>query len=344
MRVAIAGASGYTGLELIRLLTKHPKIKLTAITSEQYAGQAYSSVFPSLQPLVKISLTSLAPENLAQKADLIFTALPHKEAMAVVPFFINRQKRVVDLSADFRFSSKKTYEKWYQKHTAPELLPRAVYGLPEFNRTKIKKAKLIACPGCYPTSVLIPLLPLLREKVIYPGSIIVDAKSGVTGAGRSLKLTSLYSEISESLKPYSVANHRHQPEIEEQLSLVAGKSVSITFVPHLVPMNRGILSTIYVKLKRPLHTATLDSLFEKYYGREKFIRIFPSGKMPQTGWVRGSNYCDIGYTLHGNNKQLILTSAIDNLIKGAAGQAVQNLNIMMGFAEETALDHQPLYP
>jgi N-acetyl-gamma-glutamyl-phosphate reductase len=344
IRAAIIGASGYTGLELVRLLIRHPKVSLTALTSEKYAGQSFGSVFPSLVPHINIELESLSPKSIAKKADFIFTALPHKEAMDVVPIFIQDKKNVADLSADFRFSNKKTYELWYQQHTAPELLPQAVYGLPELNRPRIKKASLVAIPGCYPTSALIPLIPLFKEEVISPKNLIVDSKSGMTGAGRSLNVASLFSEVSESFKAYNAASHRHQPEMEEQLSEVYGKSVSLTFTPHLVPMNRGILSTIYVDLKYSMSNDTIQSIFMKHYSKEKFIRVFPQGMLPQTGGVRGSNYCDIGFVLHSKNKKLILISAIDNLIKGASGQAVQNMNIMLRFPEETGLEHVPLYP
>lgn len=342
MKVAVVGATGYTGLELVRILSQHPKVKITALTSESYSGQAYSSVFPALYSLVNTRLETLNPEKIAGKADFIFTAVPHKEAMQVVPFFIKEKKKVVDLSADFRFSKKDTYEKWYQKHTAPDLLQMSVYGLPEINRKKIRRAKIVANPGCYPTSIILPLAPLLKEDIISTLDIIADSKSGVTGAGRSLITSSLFCEVSEGFKPYSIMKHRHQPEIEEQLSLISGKAISITFAPHLVPTNRGILSTIYVALKRSAKSKTIKSIFEQFYKKEKFVRIFPEGTLPNTGWVRGSNYCDIGFCING--KRLVLVSAIDNLVKGASGQAVQNMNIMMGFKEDTAIDQIPIYP
>ena len=341
--VAVIGASGYSGLELVRLLLKHPHVKITAVTSERYAGQPLDQLFPSLLPPLKIPLEPLEPETIVKKADFIFTALPHKEAMAVIPFFIDAGKKVVDLSADFRFKDYLLYEKWYQKHTAPQLLKTAVYGLPELYRLKIKSAALVANPGCYPTSAIIPLVPLIKEGLISHQSIVIDAKSGVSGAGRSAKVASLFCEASESFKAYSVAQHRHQPEIEEQLSHVAKKPLAITFVPHLVPMNRGILSTIYVDLKQPLKTDEMRTVFNKHYGKEKFVRVFPDGMLPQTGWVRGSNYCDIGFVMSGK-KKVILISAIDNLVKGAAGQAIQNMNIMLRFNEDTALEQIPLYP
>lgn len=343
VRVAIIGASGYSGLELARILHTHPKIKITALTSEKFAQQSYEKVFPSLLPFSGTILEQLNPEKIAKKADFIFTALPHKEAMAVIPFFISAGKRVVDLSADFRFKNRSVYEQWYQEHTAVPLLKRSVYGLTEINRAQIKKAALVANPGCYPTSVLIPLYPLIKEGLISSQHIIIDAKSGVSGAGRSLNISSLFCEASESFKAYNVTTHRHQPEIEEQLSIYAKQPVHVTFVPHLVPMNRGILSTVYVTLRRDTPVQFITNTVNQYYGKEQFIRIFPEGILPQTGWVRGSNYCDVGFTnTHG--RRLIIISAIDNLVKGAAGQAVQNMNLMLGFKENVALEQKPLYP
>jgi N-acetyl-gamma-glutamyl-phosphate reductase len=342
--VSIVGASGYSGLELARILVSHPNVKITALTSERYAGQPYNRVFPALSPCITMPLEALDPEKITKKSDLIFIALPHKEAMDVVPFFISKGKKIVDLSADFRFKHRVLYEQWYQKHTAADLLKHAAYGLPELNRSHIKKAALVANPGCYPTGALIPLIPLIKEGCIASNTIIIDAKSGVSGAGRALAVSSLFCEASESLHAYKIASHRHQPEIEEQLSMVAKKSMHITFVPHLIPMNRGILSTIYVDLKKTARYKTIQDIYRSYYAPEQFIRILPQDIQPQTGWVRGSNYCDIGFTLSPDNKKLIIISAIDNLVKGAAGQAVQNMNIMLGLKEHTAIAQIPLYP
>ncbi|MEI6128227.1 MAG: N-acetyl-gamma-glutamyl-phosphate reductase [Pseudomonadota bacterium] len=335
MKVAIIGATGYTGLELVRILAQHPEAEITALTSERFAGLPFGKVYPALLSIQNRTLEALDPEAISQKADFIFTAVPHKEAMQVVPYFISEKKKVVDLSADFRFSKKETYEIWYEKHTAPDLLSKAVYGLPEISRKKIKKASLVANPGCYPTSIILPLAPLLREDMISTDTIIADSKSGVSGAGRSLKMSSLFCEASESFKAYSVMKHRHQPEIEEQLSSICGKTIWITFSPHLLPMNRGMLSTIYATLKHSADSKMLRQIFEKYYKKEKFIRILPDGTLPQTGWVRGSNYCDIGFCLSG--KKLVLISAIDNLVKGASGQAVQNMNLLFGLDEKTGI-------
>ena len=342
MRAAIIGATGYTGLELIRILSRHPEVEITALTSERYVGQRYDQVYPAVGAIASRVLEPLNADAIAPRADVIFTAVPHKEAMQVVPAFIKKKKKVIDLSADFRLSDKATYEKWYDTHTAPELLAKAVYGLPEINRKKIKKAQLVANPGCYPTSIILPLMPLLKDDLIDTGAIIADSKSGVSGAGRSLKTGSLFCEASESFKAYSILKHRHQPEIDEQLSGICGKPVSITFSPHLLPMNRGMLSTIYVTLKRPMSSSAVQNLLTSHYKNEPFVRILPEGTLPQTGWVRGSNYCDIGFALSG--RRLVLVSVIDNLVKGASGQAVQNMNIMMGLSETMAIDHVPMYP
>jgi len=342
MRAAIIGATGYTGLELIRILSRHPEVEITALTSERYVGQRYDQVYPAVGAIARRVLEPLNADAIADRADVIFTAVPHKEAMQVVPAFIKKKKKVIDLSADFRLTDKATYEKWYDAHTAPELLAKAVYGLPEINRKKIKKAQLVANPGCYPTSIILPLTPLLKDDLIDTGAIIADSKSGVSGAGRSLKTGSLFCEASESFKAYGILKHRHQPEIDEQLSGLCGKPVSITFSPHLLPMNRGMLSTIYVTLKRPMSSSAVQNLLTGHYKNEPFVRILPEGTLPQTGWVRGSNYCDIGFALSG--RRLVLVSVIDNLVKGASGQAVQNMNIMMGLRETMAIDHVPMYP
>ena len=342
MKVAVLGATGYTGIELVRILQHHSGVKLSVLTSERYAGQPYDAIYPGLRNSTDIILEPLNPEIISKKADFFFTAVPHKEAMNVVPYFINKKKRIVDLSADFRLSKKETYEHWYQQHSAPELLSKAVYGLPEINRSKIKRSQLVANPGCYPTSIILPLMPFLKKGLISTANIIADSKSGVTGAGRAAKTSSLFSEISEGFKAYNIMGHRHQPEIDEQLSIISKHPVSITFSPHLLPMNRGMLSTIYITLKHSTKPKTIQSILEHYYKKEPFVRICAEGKLPQTGWVRGSNYCDIGFCLNG--KKLVLVSVIDNLVKGASGQAVQNMNIMMGFKEDTALTMPPLYP
>jgi len=342
MNVAIAGATGYTGLELTRILSAHPHVTISALTSESYAGRAYSSVYPGYLKRDLPRLERLVPNAITAKADIIFTALPHKETMRVMPALLKRGKRVIDLSADFRFKSQKTYEHWYQSHSAPALLARAAYGLPELYRSTIKKAKLVANPGCYPTSIILPLIPLLRKGLISTSSIIADSKSGVSGAGRGAKTASLFCEVNEGFRAYGVFEHRHQPEIEEQLSAVSGNSIKIAFTPQLLPMSRGMLSTVYVRLKKTAKPQDIQTLLEKFYKKEPFVRILPQGSLPNTATVRGTNFCDIGFRLQG--KQLVLISCIDNLVKGASGQAVQNMNIMLGCPETTALDMAPLYP
>ncbi len=339
MRIAIAGATGYTGLELMRILSAHPHITIGALTSETYAGREFAHVYPGYLKRDLPRLEPLVPETIAAKADIVFTALPHKEAMRVVPALLRHGSRVIDLSADFRFKSQKTYERWYQEHSAPSLLNKAVYGLPELHRAAIKKAKLVANPGCYPTSII---LPLLRKNMITLSSIIADSKSGVSGAGRGAKTASLYCEVSETFKAYGVFEHRHQPEIEEQLSAVTGSQVKIAFAPHLVPMSRGMLSTIYARVKTNARAQDIQDVLENAYRKEPFVRILPTGSLPHTAGVRGTNFCDIGFRLQ--DRQLVLVSCIDNLVKGASGQAVQNMNIMLGLPETTALDMAPLYP
>ncbi len=342
MRVAIAGATGYTGLELLRLLSHHPHITISALTSETYAGLDFSQVYPGYLKRDLPRLEPLIPEKIAAKADIVFTALPHREAMRVVPALLKHGCRVIDLSADFRFKNRTTYERWYQEHSAPALLARAAYGLPELYRSAIKKARLVANPGCYPTSIILPLTPLMRRNMITLSSIIADSKSGVSGAGRSAKTASLFCEVSENFKAYGVFEHRHQPEIEEQLSAVSGSAVTISFAPHLLPMSRGMLSTIYARLKTNARPQDIQEVLEQFYKKEPFVRVLPHGALPHTAGVRGTNCCDIGFRLQ--NKQLALVSCIDNLVKGASGQAVQNMNIMLGCPETTALDILPLYP
>ncbi|MBI1920887.1 MAG: N-acetyl-gamma-glutamyl-phosphate reductase [Geobacter sp.] len=345
LKVAIVGASGYTGVELIRLLHCHPEVAVTCVTSEQSAGKKISDVFPSLRNRCDLLLENLEPVRVAEKADFIFTALPHKAAMEVVPTFLKLGKRVVDLSADYRLRDAKEYEKWYEPHMNPELLKGAVYGLPEIRRTIIAGAELVANPGCYPTSIILGLAPLLKKKLIDPASIIADSKSGVSGAGRSAKVDNLYCEVNDGFKAYGVGGaHRHIPEIEQELSLLAGRELVISFTPHLVPMDRGILSTIYAQPAGAVTTAILLDLYNEFYSGEPFVRVLPAGTFPSTAHVRGSNFCDIGVTVDERTGRIIIVSAIDNLVKGASGQAAQNMNIMQGFPENLGLDGLALFP
>lgn len=345
LKVAIVGASGYTGVELLRILHCHPEVAITCVTSEQSAGKAISEVFPTLRSRYNLVLENLEPVRIADRADFIFTALPHKAAMEVVPTFLKLGKRVVDLSADYRLRDAKEYEAWYEPHMNPALLEQSVYGLPELRREKIAGADLVANPGCYPTSVILGLAPLLKKKLIDPATIIADSKSGVSGAGRSAKVDNLYCEVNEGFKAYGVGGaHRHIPEIEQELSLLAGKQLKITFTPHLVPMDRGILSTIYATPTSAVSSAELLELYRAYYQGEAFVRILPEGSFPSTSHVRGSNFCDIGITVDNRTGRVVVVSVIDNLVKGASGQAVQNMNIMNGFPENLGLESLALFP
>lgn len=343
-RVGVVGATGYTGLEIVRLLLRHPHVQITALTAERYVGQPLWKVFPSLSQEINLNCQALEVNTLADSCDFIFTALPHKAAMEVVPGFIQKGLKVVDLSADFRLRDVHTYEAWYEPHTAPNLLAEAVYGLPELHREEIKKAALVANPGCYPTSIILALAPALQHKIIDPHTIIADSKSGVSGAGRSAVLSSLFAEVSENFKAYKVTEHRHTPEIEQELSRLAGEKISITFTPHLVPMKRGILSTIYATLVKSYSEKEIYALYEQFYQGEKFVRLRPPDLLPSTAEVWGSNYCDLGLKVDQRNNRLIILSAIDNLVKGASGQAVQNMNIMLGWEEHFGLTIVPLYP
>lgn len=344
IRVAVIGASGYTGVELLRLLHSHPSVALTCVTSRQNAGEEISSVFPSLTGQVELLCDPVDPGTVAQKADFFFIALPHKTAMEVVPTLLDAGKKVVDLSADYRLRDVEVYSRWYQEHTSPYLLEEAAYGLPELYREKVKSARLVANPGCYPTSVALALAPLVREDLVARRSLIADCKSGTTGAGRSAKVGSLFCEVNEGFKAYGVGAHRHTPEIEQTLSDLAAEPVSITFTPHLLPVNRGILATCYADLRDDLCTAELREVFQRAYAQEFFVRLFDEGVMPNVAWVRGSNFCDLNVVSDLRTRRVIVTASIDNLVKGAAGQAVQNMNLMLGIEETLGLTGLPVFP
>lgn len=343
-RVGIVGATGYTGVELLRLLLRHPQVEVTALTSQKYAGIPIDQVFPSLTKSFQLLCEELQADQISKKTDLIFTAVPHKTAMEVVPLFYRQGKRVVDLSADFRLKDAATYEKWYQRHTSADLLSESVYGLPELHREKIRSAKIVGNPGCYPTGALIGLIPLAKKQMISVDNIVIDSKSGVSGAGRDVVLDSLFCEVNEGVKAYKIFEHRHLPEIDQELSAIAGKKVSVIFVPHLIPMDRGILTTIYVHLTKRSKPEEVLNAFQEHYQRDSFIRVYPQGKLPNTKNVRGSNYCDIGVKVHESEDRAVIVTAIDNLVKGASGEAVQNMNIMLGFPETMGLDVVPLFP
>ncbi len=343
-KVGIIGATGYTGVELLRLLLHHPEVEVTALTSQKYAGVPIGQVFPSLTKHLQLKCEELSVEEISKKTDFIYTAVPHKTAMETVPLFYRMGKKVVDLSADFRLKDPEVYERWYQKHTASDLLSESVYGLPELHRDKIRSARIVGNPGCYPTGALIGLIPLIKGGLISPEGIVVDSKSGVSGAGRDVVLESLFCEVNEGVKAYKIFAHRHTPEIEQELSLLAQKKIAVTFVPHLIPMDRGILTTLYVQLTKKMKTEELLNAFQECYEGEPFVRIYPKGKLPNTKDVRGSNFCDIGAVVSEADGRAVVVAAIDNLVKGASGEAIQNMNIMLGYPETMGLDMVPLFP
>ncbi len=342
--VAIIGASGYTGVELARILCNHPQVTLTAVTSRQYEGKPLSKVFPNLRKKVDLVCENLSVEELASRADVFFTAVPHKTAMDIVPKLLAAGKKVIDLSADFRLRDPSVYEEWYDKHTAPEFLGEAVYGLPELYRTAISSSRLIANPGCYPTSIILGLAPLLKAGVIDTRTIIADSKSGTSGAGRSAQVGTLYCEVADGFKPYKVGNHRHTPEIEQEINRLGNCQVKINFTPHLLPISRGIVSTIYADLNGRIEPEKIRALYEDMYTEEYFIRVLGDGSFPATQFVRGSNYCDIAFTIDPRTGRIIVMSAIDNIVKGASGQAVQNMNLLCGFTETAGLEGAPFFP
>jgi len=345
LRVGIVGASGYTGSELVRILSGHPEVILTVATSRRYAGQPLSTVFPNFKKQIDLKCEDVSPEELTKRADFFFTAVPHKTAMTIVPVLLEAGKKIVDLSADYRIKDVATYERWYQKHTSGDLLEEAVYGLPEINRDKIKNSSLTANPGCYPTSVILALAPLLRKNLIDTSTIIIDSKSGTSGAGRSPGTGNLFCEVADGFRAYKVGGtHRHIPEIEQELSILAGQSVTVSFTPHLLPISRGILSTVYASLKKEVDKQTIQELYESTYIDEPFVRVCVPGSIPATQFVRGSNYCDLGFTIDERTGRIIILSAIDNICKGASGQAVQNMNIMTGIDEKTGLTGIPFFP
>jgi len=338
-KAGIIGATGYTGLVLISTLLSHPKIKTTLITSNTYKGKKISAIFPSLNGLFEETLLPTDGKHNG-KCDVYFLCLPHGNSMEMAKSLFNGKAIIVDLSADFRFEDVDIYEKAYIKHNAKKLIPEAIYGLPELYRNKIKGAKLIANPGCYPTSAILALYPLLKDGLI-TGDIFIDSKSGVSGAGRETKLGSMFCEVSEGFRAYNVGIHRHEPEIQKEVNKFS--DTRVTFVPHLLPINRGILSTIYSRLKTSAQTKDLIKLYRKTYKNEPFIRILDEGTYPDTRFTRFSNYCDIGLKVFRDGR-IIIISAIDNLVKGASGQAIQNMNIALGIQETTALNNIPQYP
>jgi len=342
-RVGVVGATGYAGAELVRILSGHPEVEITMLTSRQFAGKEFDRAYPSMRGFVKLVCEELSTDRLCERADVIFIALPHKIPMKIVPELLERGKKIIDLSADFRFKNVAVYESVYQPHSAGELLERSVYGLCEVYYDQIRHADLVGNPGCYPTSVILPLLPVLRGGLLKGSSFAVDSKSGVSGAGRSPSLTTHFCEVNESFKAYKVAEHRHCPEMEEVLSRETGTKIQLTFVPHLVPLTRGMLTTIFADLKPGVNAENVHGCMAAFYAGRPFVRLCSNNDLPDTLHVRGTNYCDIGFRVDHRNGRLVLISAIDNLVKGAAGQAVQNMNIMMGLNEITGLIQTP-YP
>ncbi|MCP4686487.1 MAG: N-acetyl-gamma-glutamyl-phosphate reductase [Desulfobacterales bacterium] len=341
IKAGVIGATGYAGAELVRILSGHPGVELTTLTSRQYAGVRYDEIYPAMAGVVTMACEAYSEDRMCERADVIFTALPHKLPMALIPGLIERGKKVVDLSADFRFKNVDAYEAHYQPHTAREALQKAVYGLSEVYSREIAEADLVGNPGCYPTSVLLPLAPLLKNRLIDENVLIADSKSGVSGAGRSPSLTTHFCEVNESYKAYKVAEHRHNPEMDEVLSREAGQPVHITFTPHLVPMTRGMLSTIYATPRAGAGIREIRDCLTSFYEGRPFVRICPENRTPDALHVRGVNFCDIGVRMDAACNRLILLSAIDNLVKGAAGQAVQNMNLMFGLPETSGLDQTP---
>lgn len=346
MRVAVVGASGYTGLELLRILHRHPKAELVAVTSEQRAGQAVGDVFPSLRGLIDLRFESAAdPLGIAGRAELVFTALPHATSAPVVAVLHRAGASVIDLSADFRLHDPGVYARWYGAHAVPELVGSAVYGLPELRRDAISKSEFVAAPGCYPTSVLLPLCPFLRAGLVETASVLVDAKSGVSGAGRTLQDGYLFAELDGNVHAYKAGGvHRHVPEMEQEAGIAAGGPVQIAFVPHLLPVIRGIATTIFLRPVRPLDTDDALAVLREAYDREPFVRVLPKGETPRLASVRGGNFCDIGAVVDQRTGALVLLSTLDNLVKGASGQAVQCANLMRGLPETMGLCEAPLLP
>lgn len=352
IKAGIIGATGYAGEELVRILAMHPGAEVVWYGSRSYIDQKYYEVYRNMFRIVDAVCMDDNMEELAGQADVIFTATPQGLCASLVNDEILSKVKIVDLSADFRIKDAAVYEKWYGiHHPTPQYLEEAVYGLCEINREKVKSARLVANPGCYTTCSILSCYPLIKEGLIDPDTLIIDAKSGTSGAGRSARAANLYCEVNENIKAYGVANHRHTPEIEEQLSYAAGRPFTVNFTPHLVPMNRGILVTAYASLKvsdtgdASLSNAEkIEAAYEKYYGEEKFIRLLPPGVCPETKWVEGSNYVDIGFVVDERTGRIIIMAALDNLVKGAAGQAVQNMNLMFGLSESAGLNLVPIFP
>ena len=345
IKVGIIGATGYAGGELARILMGHKDAEIVWYGSRSYIDKKYADVYQNMFQIVDAKCLDDNMEELAKKADVIFTATPQGFCASVISEAILADTKIVDLSADFRIKDVATYEKWYGiQHKSPQFIEEAVYGLCEINREDVKGARLVANPGCYTTCSILTAYPLAKEGLIDMNTLIIDAKSGTSGAGRGAKAGNLYCEVNENIKAYGVASHRHTPEIEEQLGYAAKEDVRISFTPHLVPMNRGILATEYATLTKQATYEEIKAVYDKYYNEEKFIRVLEEGVCPETKWVEGSNYVDINFKIDPRTNRIIMMGAIDNLVKGAAGQAVQNMNLMFGLPESEGLELVPMFP
>lgn len=345
IKVGIIGATGYAGGELVRILTSHKEAEIVWYGSKSYIDQKYSSVYRNLFQIVDAKCMDDNMEALAEQVDVIFTATPQGFCASLVNEEILSKTKIIDLSADFRIKDVSVYEKWYGiEHKSPQFIKEAVYGLCEVNREQVEHARLLANPGCYTTCSILTAYPLAKEGLIDMDTLIIDAKSGTSGAGRGAKTANLFCEVNENIKAYGVATHRHTPEIEEQLGYASGQNVVLNFTPHLVPMNRGILATEYAKLKRNVSYEEVKAIYDKYYADEKFIRVLEKDVCPETKWVEGSNYVDINFKIDERTGRIIMMGAIDNLVKGAAGQAVQNMNLMFGLKESEGLELVPMFP
>jgi N-acetyl-gamma-glutamyl-phosphate reductase len=344
VNVGIIGATGYVGIEIVRLLQGHPHVNIASVVSQSFVGEKISDVYPNLKNIFDMECQNLDIDKLSESADIFITALPHGVSKKVIPELVKRGKRIIDHSGDFRYKSVEVYEKWYKiKHEMPHLLDISVYGLPELYRDSIKTAQIVANPGCYPTCSILALAPLLVHKLVETANIVIDAASGVSGAGRNTDLAYQFCECTENFKAYKVAVHRHTSEIEQELGLLAGEELLVSFTPHLVPMKRGMLATIYANLIDKHSASELIDIYKEYYKGEVFVRIMDEGKIPETKYTAGSNFIDIGIVVDKRLNRVVVLSSLDNLGKGAAGQAVQDLNIMCGFPENTGLSAPGLY-
>lgn len=345
IKAGIIGATGYAGGELVRLLQGHKNVEIKWYGSRSYIDKKYYEVYQNMFEIVDDTCLDDNMEALAEQVDVIFTATPQGLCASMVNEEILSKVKIIDLSADFRIKDVKVYEEWYKiHHPSPEFIGEAVYGLCEINREKVKKARLVANPGCYTTCSILTCYPLVKEGLIDPDTLIIDAKSGTSGAGRGAKIDNLFCEVNENMKAYGVANHRHTPEIEEQLGYAAGHEILLNFTPHLVPMNRGILATAYAKLTKEVTYEEVKAVYDKYYKNEKFVRVLEKDMYPQTKWVEGSNYVDVNFKIDPRTHRIIMMGAIDNLVKGAAGQAVQNMNLLFGLPESMGLELVPMFP